>query len=80
MTEIVVTGMGAISSIGLTIAENLHSLKHEISGIKKAKYFKTHYSDLLVFGEIDQSDESLLNELSLEKSHGFCRDLYQRDG
>lgn len=73
MTEIVVTGMGAISSIGLTIAENLHSLKHEISGIKKAKHFKSHYSDSLVFGEIDQSDDSLLEELGLEKGRGFTR-------
>ena len=36
MAEIVVTGMGAISSIGLTVAENHYSLKHEISGIRKA--------------------------------------------
>ena len=63
MSEIVVTGMGAISSIGLTIAENLHSLQQEISGIKKAKHFKSQYTDSLVFGEIDQSDEALLAEL-----------------
>lgn len=73
MAEIVVTGMGAISSIGLSIAENLYSLKHEISGIQKAKHFKSHYADSLVFGEIDQSDESLLEELNLEKGHGFTR-------
>lgn len=73
MTEIVVTGMGAISSIGLTIAENLYSLQHEISGIRKAKHFKSHYTDSLVFGEIDQSDESLLAELGLEKGRGFTR-------
>lgn len=73
MAEIVVTGMGAISSIGLTIAENLHSLKHEISGIQKAKHFKSHYSDSLVFGEIDQSDASLLEELGLEKGLGYTR-------
>lgn len=73
MTEIVVTGMGAISSIGLTIAENRYSLQHEISGIKKAKHFKSHYTDSLVFGEIDQSDESLLVELGLEKGKGFTR-------
>ncbi len=73
MTEIVVTGMGAISSIGLTIAENRYSLQHEISGIKKAKHFKSHYTDSLVFGEIDQSDESLLAELGLEKGRGFTR-------
>lgn len=73
MTEIVVTGMGAISSIGLTIAENLYSLQHEISGIRKAKHFKSHYTDSLVFGEIDQSDESLLAELELETGRGFTR-------
>lgn len=73
MAEIVVTGMGAISSIGLTIAENRYSLQHEISGIKKAKHFKSQYTDSLVFGEIDQSDESLLAELGLEKGRGFTR-------
>lgn len=73
MAEIVVTGMGAISSIGLTIDENLRSLQQEISGIKKAKHFKSHYSDSLVFGEIDQSDESLLEELGLEKGLGYTR-------
>lgn len=73
MAEIVVTGMGAISSIGLTIAENHDSLKQEISGIRKAKHFKSHYSDSLVFGEINQSDEELLQELGLEKGLGFTR-------
>lgn len=73
MGEIVVTGMGAISSIGLTIAENLHSLQQEISGIKKAKHFKSHYTESLVFGEIDQSDEELLSELGLEKGLGYTR-------
>ena len=73
MAEIVVTGMGAISSIGLTIAENHYSLKQEISGIRKAKHFKSHYSDSLVFGEINQSDEELLLELGLEKGLGFTR-------
>src|SRR4051794_30783191 len=73
MSEIVVTGMGAISSIGLTIDENLRSLQQEISGIKKARHFKSHYSDSLVFGEIDQSDESLLEELGLEKGLGYTR-------
>lgn len=73
MSEIVVTGMGAISSIGLTIDENLHSLQHEISGIKKASHFKSHYSESLVFGEIDQSDEALLRELGLEAGLGYTR-------
>ncbi len=73
MAEIVVTGMGAISSIGLTVAENHYSLKHEISGIRKARHFKSQYTDSLVFGEIDQSDESLLEELGLEKSQGYTR-------
>lgn len=73
MSEIVVTGMGAISSIGLTIAENLYSLKHQISGIQKAKHFKSHYADTLVFGEIDQSDTDLLRELNLEKGLGYTR-------
>lgn len=73
MAEIVVTGMGAISSIGLTIDENLRSLQQEISGIKKARHFKSQYADSLVFGEIDQSDESLLEELGLEPGLGYTR-------
>lgn len=73
MAEIVVTGMGAISSIGLTIAENLYSLQHEISGIKKAKHFKSQYTDSLVFGEIDQSDEELFRELNLQSGIGYTR-------
>jgi 3-oxoacyl-(acyl-carrier-protein) synthase len=73
MSEIVVTGMGAISSIGLTVAENLHSLQHELSGIQKSKHFKSNYSDTLVFGEIDQSDEQLILELGLESQNGFTR-------
>jgi 3-oxoacyl-(acyl-carrier-protein) synthase len=75
MSEIVVTGMGAISSIGLTVAENLHSLQHEISGIKKSKHFKSHYSESLVFGEIDQSDGELLQELGLESNRGYTRTM-----
>lgn len=73
MGEIVVTGMGAITSIGLTIAENLRSLQQEISGIKKAKHFKSRYTESLVFGEIDQSDEALLSELGLDPGQGYTR-------
>lgn len=73
MGEIVVTGMGAITSIGLTIAENLRSLQQENSGIKKAKHFKSQYAESLVFGEIDRSDEALLAELGLEKGKGYTR-------
>ncbi|AEA43447.1 beta-ketoacyl-[acyl-carrier-protein] synthase family protein [Fluviicola taffensis] len=73
MSEIVVTGMGAISSIGLTVAENLYSLQQEISGIQKSKHFKSNYSDSLVFGEIDRSDEQLFDELNLASKCGFTR-------
>lgn len=71
--EIVVTGMGAISSIGLTVEQNHNSLKKGVSGIRKAKHFKSHYVDSLLFGEIDMSDSELIDELKLNQQTGHTR-------
>lgn len=71
--EIVVTGMGAISSIGQNIAENHQSLIHGTSGIRKTKHFQSNYSETIVFGEIDRSDSSLLEELNLQPNSGHTR-------
>lgn len=71
--EIAVTGMGIVSSIGLNVTANHQSLIQEFSGIKKAKHFQSVYTESLLFGEIDCSDEMLIKEHNLSQNSGHTR-------
>ncbi len=65
MERIYITGIGAISALGRNVSENLKALREGKSGIRKAKHFKSSYSDELFFAEIDQSDLELRHYLNI---------------
>ncbi|SKB75868.1 beta-ketoacyl-[acyl-carrier-protein] synthase family protein [Dyadobacter psychrophilus] len=58
-----VTGIGIISAIGLTVAENLRSLKESRSGIGPVQYLEEEEG--LLVGEVKMSDQTLKNELGI---------------
>ena len=59
MGKVFITGIGAISSLGLNVQENLAALRAGRTGIGKAKHFQSKYTESLYFAEIDSSDEAL---------------------
>ncbi len=63
MSRIFVTGMGAISAIGNTVAENRMALVQGKCGIGSLELFATKYADLLPFGEIKSSNTLLQDKL-----------------
>jgi 3-oxoacyl-(acyl-carrier-protein) synthase len=58
-----ITGIGIVSAIGSTVAENLASLKSGKSGIAPVQYLKERSS--LLVGEVKAANEELLDELSV---------------
>lgn len=65
MRSVFVTGMGIISALGVDKNQNLNALKAEKSGINHAKYFQSKYANQLYFGEVQQSDADLRQQLSV---------------
>lgn len=65
MTKVVVTGMGIITAIGDNVQENRHALISGKSGIGKASFFKSNYTNKLPFAEINHSNEALIDQLRL---------------
>lgn len=59
MRKVFITGIGSISSLGLTVDEQLIKLRNAQSGIGKAIHFQSVYSSQLPFAEIDASDDDL---------------------
>ncbi|MBC8033788.1 MAG: beta-ketoacyl-[acyl-carrier-protein] synthase family protein [Chitinophagaceae bacterium] len=62
MSRIFVTGMGMVSAIGNSIADNRHALMQGTSGISKPQFFSSKYSDIPM-GEVKTDTESLREEL-----------------
>ncbi|MCD2424739.1 beta-ketoacyl-[acyl-carrier-protein] synthase family protein [Niabella pedocola] len=63
MGRILVTGIGLISAIGNTVAENRQSLIEGRSGIGNASFLQSKYTSLLPFGEVKKSTEALAHLL-----------------
>ncbi len=63
MNRIVVTGLGVISAIGNSVAENLVSLRQGKSGISRLDMFPSKFSGTLPVGEIKISNEALKEKL-----------------
>ena len=70
MDRIVVTGIGAISAIGNTVAENRASLIKGKCGIGRLENFPSKFADLIPVGEIKISTETLK-----EKSDAYDRGI-----
>ena len=70
---IAVTGMGIISSIGNTVEENFQSLKSLKPGISRIKKIKTVHRDAIKVGEIDLTNDELIEFLDLPKDNNYSR-------
>lgn len=68
MGSIVVTGLGVISALGKTKAENHKGLLAEKHALSRLELFPTKYADQRFFGEIKLSDEELKQELKITHS------------
>ncbi|HMG81624.1 MAG TPA: beta-ketoacyl-[acyl-carrier-protein] synthase family protein [Ferruginibacter sp.] len=64
MSRIVVTGIGVISAIGNTVAENRTALQEGKCGITALSLFPSKYAGLMPFGEIKISTEELQKKLN----------------
>jgi 3-oxoacyl-(acyl-carrier-protein) synthase len=59
VSKIFVTGIGLVSAIGMSVDENLYSLRNKRTGISHIELYRTKYSGILPSGEIKISSEKL---------------------
>ena len=72
--KIAITGMGIISAIGSTVAENFAALKNKEVGISNLENIsKSVHKGVLKVGEIKLSDNALAAMLKLPEIHNFSR-------
>ncbi len=75
--RVFVTGYGIVSAIGNNVEENLNSLRAGKTGIKKANHFQSKYVDEFSFGEVNLSNQELIDEIQFEDSSDLTRtDLF----
>lgn len=67
MSRVVVTGLGIITSIGDSVADNRRSLIDGRSGIGPAVHFQSKYANLLPFAEIKHSTQELAGTLQIHQ-------------
>lgn len=72
MSNIVVTGLGIISALGMGADDTYARLLEGRSGIGKMKYLKSKHTDLPV-GEVPFSDEELRENLFIRKDASITR-------
>ncbi len=65
MSKIVVTGIGIISPIGNSVAENHAALKAGNNGLTALELFPTKYAELLKFGEVKITNEDFKQQLGV---------------
>jgi len=71
--RVAVTGMGIVSAIGNSVAENLDSLQNGKIGIGKISLFETRHQNEILVGEVKLSNAELENFLQLPHSHNYTR-------
>lgn len=71
--RVAITGMGAISAIGNSVAENATSLKNGTSGISDLRYLETAHQASFPCGEIKHSNKSLIEKLEISADSVFTR-------
>ncbi len=66
--EILITGLGVISAIGNSVAENLVSLKSGKSGIDNIQFLQTLHKDAFKVGEVKLSNHQMCELLGLSSN------------
>lgn len=69
--KIAVTGLGAVSGIGLNVAENIESLKQKRHGMGKPRFFQTELD--VPVAEVKQSNAKLAEMLGLGNNRTYSR-------
>lgn len=59
MSKIFITGIGLVSAIGMSVDENLNSLRNRRTGISQIELYRTKYAGILPSGEIKITSEKL---------------------
>ncbi|MBP5644487.1 MAG: beta-ketoacyl-[acyl-carrier-protein] synthase family protein, partial [Bacteroidales bacterium] len=67
MTDILITGAGIVSAIGVGKEETLRSLQEERSGIRPLRYLKTEHHEFPV-GEVQLSNDEMCALLGIDPS------------
>lgn len=57
--KVFITGIGVVSAIGLTVEENLYSLKNSITGIKMSPEYQ------VMIGDVNVTNDQIIRELNL---------------
>lgn len=70
---IAITGMGIISAIGNNVAENYSALIEGRKGISRISKIDTVHRDAIMVGEIESSNEALIQQLELPATNNYCR-------
>jgi len=70
---VAITGMGIVSSIGMSVEENLQSLLSNRNGISRIQNIETIHRDSIKVGEIKKSNDQLIAQLSLPDSNNYTR-------
>jgi len=73
MQGVAVTGMGIITSIGLSVEENYQSLLQKKSGISEASILKTFHANHIKIGEIKLENAQLAEILGIPEDNNFTR-------
>lgn len=71
--EVVVSGMGIVSAIGLDVAENLESLRQSRSGIRPLELVDSVHRGRLLAGEVALSNETLYQQLGIDPGEAYTR-------
>ncbi len=71
--KIAITGMGIVSAIGNSVAENLQTLMKGGNTITRIENLNTIHQDSLKFGEIKTTNDEFVKLLELPKDNNFCR-------
>lgn len=65
--------MGIISAIGDNVAENYNALIEGRKGISRISKIDTVHKDAIMVGEIEASNQELVNQLGLPSENNYCR-------
>ncbi len=70
---VAITGMGIISAIGNSVAENYHALTNEQKAITRISNIATVHADVIMVGEIKKTNDELAQELGLAGDNNYSR-------
>ena len=73
MERVFVTGTGVVSALGIGVESNIEQLRKGVTGIGTAKHFSSKYTSTLPFGEVDLSNEHLVQLTKSSNETGVSR-------